>query len=335
MEAIPLVYLSYSNHDRAFVEELLTCTRPFERAGQFQAWSDHSIEAGSDFRREIDDALKRAAVAIVLVSPDYLASDWIQDVELPILLERQKLGTLRILPIIVRQAAWVHTPLAYFQVWPRDGVAAEELPAAARNRLWVDLTQEVAAIVHQLRSPVSEAAFRDASPGAERVPPVRQRRTPTKSLRSEDGPASSPGRAFFISHAREDGDFAENLKARMAQAGFTGWIDIDILEAGMSWRDEIDRAINESCAVILVLSPDGKASEYVTYEWAYGLGLGRRIVPLLLRDTPIHPRLEPFQYFDFTNRGARPWDRLFTLLGDLAAGRANPAGNVPPRRDLR
>ncbi len=261
--------------------------------------------------------------------PDYLASKWIQEEELPQLLEKHKQRQLRVLPIIVRPALWVQTPLAYYQVWPRDGRAISELPRAKRDRMWADFTEVLVAILHQLEESPPELHVDLAE---------AQRKTDTgegSAERTADSPTQNDQtpkvqRTFFISHAKEDGDFAENLKSRMAQAGYTGWIDTDVLEAGTDWRKEIDEAILGSRAVILVLSPDSKASEYVTYEWAYGLGLGLRVVPLLLRETPIHPRLEAFQYLDFTNRRARPWDRLFALLDELVVGQRQPDSSKPP-----
>jgi hypothetical protein len=128
--------------------------------------------------------------------------------------------------------------------------------------------------------------------------------------------------SFFISHSKDDGDFAENLKFTLEKEGFFGWIDTDVLEAGADWRQEIDDAVLKSIAVILVLSPEAKKSEYVTYEWAFALGSGLRIVPLKLKETPIHPRLEIFQYLDFTNRRARPWSRLLSLLHEISDSKA-------------
>ena len=106
----------------------------------------------------------------------------------------------------------------------------------------------------------------------------------------------------------------------------------------MDWRQEIDDAILTSSAVILVLTPEAKKSEYVTYQWAFALGSGKSIVPLMLRDTPIHPRLEIFQYLDFTNRRARPWTRLLSVLHGHADGKGatkHGTGAVTGKRSRR
>lgn len=316
MRAEPLVYISYSHKDQAFVDELLKFLQPFEQTATFQVWHDRQIQPGAVWRQEIQAALEQADVAILLISADYLASQYIVDEELRLLLERQNQGEVRLFPIIIRPSAWVHTPLAYFQVWPRDGRALSELSLIERDRLWSDFAEVLVAAIHRINEPPVNDLAKHVEPEVEesKTGAVRDAR---EAKKVEVGEPKNR-KLFFISHAKEDGDFAENLKSRMAEVGFVGWIDIDVLEAGTDWRKEIDEAILSSGAVILILSPDSKASEYVTYEWAFGLGSGLRIIPLLLRDTPIHPRLEAFQYLDFTNRRARPWERLFTLLRELS-----------------
>ena len=118
---------------------------------------------------------------------------------------------------------------------------------------------------------------------------------------------------IFISHCHEDGDFAELLENRLTQAGLTVWRDVGI-RGGQDYRREIDQGIKEAFALIVVMSPEAKASEYVTYEWAFARGAEVKVIPVMLKKTVLHPRLESLQYLDFTNRNARPWDTLIELL---------------------
>jgi hypothetical protein len=118
---------------------------------------------------------------------------------------------------------------------------------------------------------------------------------------------------IFISHCHDDSDFAEILHSKLSQAGFTVWRDTAI-RGGEDWRNEIDQGIKEAFTLVVVMTPEAKASEYVTYEWAFAWGAGVKVIPVLLKQTPLHPRLESLQYFDFTNRIARPWEPLIELL---------------------
>ena len=118
----------------------------------------------------------------------------------------------------------------------------------------------------------------------------------------------------FISYKHEDSDFAENLTNRVRNAGFKTWVDNDELAAGEDWRSSIDESIKNAFALIVIMTPEAKASEYVTYEWAFAWGAGIKVIPILYKNTPLHPRLEALQYLDFTSRTNRPWDALFNAL---------------------
>jgi hypothetical protein len=125
------------------------------------------------------------------------------------------------------------------------------------------------------------------------------------SLQKEDGHMQH----VFISFKHEDLDFAENVIGRLEKEGFATWADFKI-GAGEEWRNSIDLAIKNALALVVIMTPEAKASEYVTYEWAFAWGVGIRVIPIMLRLTQLHPRLEALQYLDFTNTKSRPWDKL-------------------------
>ena len=130
---------------------------------------------------------------------------------------------------------------------------------------------------------------------------------------------------IFISYKREeDSDFADVLINRLQGEGFTTWVDNDRINAGEDWRNTIDQAIKEAFALIVIMSPEAKASEYVTYEWAFAWGAGVKVIPVLFKQTELHPRLAALQYLDFTSRTSRPWDRLFNVLRNAAVVSAVP-----------
>ena len=133
----------------------------------------------------------------------------------------------------------------------------------------------------------------------------------------------------FLSYDREDGDFAEVVRDRLTERGFTVWMDLDRLTPGRTWRDDIDDAIRAASALVLVMSPEALASQYVTYEWAFALGAGLRVVTVLLKATPLPPRLEVLQYLDFTRRQDRPWDALADAIGQAAEARPTRTLRVP------
>jgi TIR domain len=101
----------------------------------------------------------------------------------------------------------------------------------------------------------------------------------------------------FISYSKKQRHEADEIAQEIkSNHNVNVWIDYSGLSAGEVWRREIDEAIKRSSLIIVLVSSDSVNSQYVTYEWAYALGMGRRILPILLEDTALHPRLEEIQY---------------------------------------
>jgi HEAT repeat protein len=139
------------------------------------------------------------------------------------------------------------------------------------------------------------------------------------------------GDYVFVSYKHGDHDFSAMLIRQLQGAGFNVWVDSEQLRAGENWREAINEAIKESFALVLVITPESKASEYVTYEWAFAQGAGIKVVPLLRKPTKMHPQLEILQYLDFTDLTNLPWDRLVRRLRELRG--ENPPNSVVVARD--
>jgi len=117
---------------------------------------------------------------------------------------------------------------------------------------------------------------------------------------------------IFISYQGDDSDFADKVCTKLRTKKIPYWIAKTHLQGGDPWQPAIDTALREAFAVIVVMSPAAKASEYVAYEWSFALGADKLVIPLLRIKTPLHPRLAQIQYEDFTgsdsDRG--PWQSL-------------------------
>lgn len=123
----------------------------------------------------------------------------------------------------------------------------------------------------------------------------------------------------FLSYSRKDHYFAELAGIKLAEAGISLWRDQGQLRAGDDWRGGIEKGISESIAVLVALSKDAAESPYVTFEWAYGIGKDKTVVPLRLEVCNIHPRLEPIQYLDFSVPGSLPWTQLIERIREIEA----------------
>jgi CheY-like chemotaxis protein len=138
----------------------------------------------------------------------------------------------------------------------------------------------------------------------------------------------------FISYASRDAIFADLAKMKLQAAGIEVWLDQGALRAGAEWRMAIDEGLSSANVVLVVITPQSCKSPYVTYEWAFALGRGKKVIPVMLEGTTddLHPRLVVLQYLDFRDPRAIPWDALFKEVRQLGADlETNAAANV---RDL-
>lgn len=95
------IFVSYAHEDISFLKELLKPFVPLKKQFGFHLWFDGCLEAGDVWESHIDHFLKQARAAILLISQDFMASSFIQEKELPILLKRHLEEHLTIIPILV------------------------------------------------------------------------------------------------------------------------------------------------------------------------------------------------------------------------------------------
>ena len=111
------IFLSYSHKDSIWMERLVTLFKPFQREAESELdlWVDRDIQPGDLWFQKIQDALRIASVAVLLVSADFLASDFIAEQELPELVTAATNGDIRLLWVYLSPAAYETTPLRNFQ----------------------------------------------------------------------------------------------------------------------------------------------------------------------------------------------------------------------------
>src|SRR5262245_23836346 len=110
------IFVSYSHKDREWLERLQVHLGPLERDGLVEFWDDTRIRTGDEWRKEINDALKSAAAAVLLISADFIASDFIAAEELPPLLAAAEKEGVKIMPLILSPSRFEKTEsLSRFQ----------------------------------------------------------------------------------------------------------------------------------------------------------------------------------------------------------------------------
>lgn len=110
------IFISYAHED----EELQQMLRKHLDILGLDVWVDREIRPGTEWNDDIQRELEAADVILLLMSVDFLSSDFVRKVEIPRALERHELGVSRVVPILLRTVAWDHLPLAALQAIPSD-----------------------------------------------------------------------------------------------------------------------------------------------------------------------------------------------------------------------
>ncbi len=137
------VFIGYSHKDGQYLEELRTHLAYNIRAGKVVCWDDAEIPPGTVWREEIKKALQEASMAILLVSANFLASDFIINNELPHLLASAKKGEMMVISVIVRPCLFEDTDLAQFQTINSPSQPLSMMSHSKRDEVWIKVVEYI------------------------------------------------------------------------------------------------------------------------------------------------------------------------------------------------
>ncbi len=143
------VFIGYSHQDQQWLTKLQKHLKPMIRNQNIVVWDDSKIQAGANWREEIENALAAAKVAVLLVSPDFLASDFIADDELPPLLDAAENEGLTIIWIPLTYSGYEHTEIANYQSAHPPNQPLKSLNSAQEDQAWVNICKKIKEAVIQ------------------------------------------------------------------------------------------------------------------------------------------------------------------------------------------
>jgi hypothetical protein len=144
------LFYSYSHVDEALRKKLENHLKLMERNGLIAGWQDRMIGAGDEWKGEINRSLEEAQVILLLVSDDFLASDYCWDVEAKRALERHERGEAKVIPIILRPCDWSGAPFSKLQGLPKDAKPVTTWSNA--DEAWTDVARGIKRVVEALRA---------------------------------------------------------------------------------------------------------------------------------------------------------------------------------------
>ena len=143
------VFISYSHADKKWLKRLQLHLKLIEREGLIELWDDSRIKTGDNWREEIKNAISSAKIAILLVSVDFLASDFIANDELPPLLAASRTEGTEILPLIVGPCMFKKTNLSQFQAFNDPSTPLSAMTTHQREKLFLEAAEFITQVIYQ------------------------------------------------------------------------------------------------------------------------------------------------------------------------------------------
>jgi formylglycine-generating enzyme required for sulfatase activity len=141
------IFFSYAREDELLRDELAKHLKPLQQEGIITAWHDREIPPGAEWQNEIDRHLESAQIILLLISSDFLASDYCYSRELKRALERHESKEACVIPVILRSCDWQNTGFGKLQVLPTDGKAIKG---------WSDIDEAFTDVVKGLRRSIKQ-----------------------------------------------------------------------------------------------------------------------------------------------------------------------------------
>lgn len=152
----PSLFYSYAHEDEELRDELAKHLKILVRMKLLAEWHDREIIAGSEWEGEIDERLKSASIILLLISADFLASDFCWSKEMTHALNRHGEGTAIVIPIIMRACDWSIGPFSKLQVLPTDAKPVTSWPD--RDEAWTTVARGVRRAIEKLAARSAPAA---------------------------------------------------------------------------------------------------------------------------------------------------------------------------------
>ena len=185
------VFFSYSHADEALRDQLEKQLSMLKRQGVIETWHDRRIGAGEEFGSEIDNHVEEDDIILLLVSPDFLDSDYCYEREMLRAIERHDAGEAIVIPVILRACDWHHAPFGKLLATLTDGKPITQ---------WADRDQAMLEVARAVRA------------AAERMTPGQSAPQPTRPHEEPSAPSTPVARSSNLRLAKQ---FTERDKDKL------------------------------------------------------------------------------------------------------------------------
>lgn len=149
------IFCCYARKDQELLRDLKTHLAPLQRQGLISIWNDTDITAGTNWEAEISKHLNTAHIILLLISPDFMASDYCYGIEMKRAIERHERGEAHVIPVILRHVYWRGGPLGELQALPKDAKPVTDQSWQSLDRAFFDVTEGIMKAIESMTKPDS------------------------------------------------------------------------------------------------------------------------------------------------------------------------------------
>ncbi|MBE9085923.1 toll/interleukin-1 receptor domain-containing protein [Tolypothrix sp. LEGE 11397] len=142
------IFFSYAHEDEKLRNNLEKHLALLQRQGVITGWYDHKIGAGREWQNEIDQHLNRSQIILLLISANFIASDYCWDVEVKRAMERHKAQEARVIPVILDSVDWQSAPFGKLQPLPKGGKPVKKW--GNRNDAFLNVAEGIRIVTKEL-----------------------------------------------------------------------------------------------------------------------------------------------------------------------------------------
>lgn len=144
------IFCCYAHQDERLLNKLKAHLESLRRQNLVEVWDDRDISAGTEWKQEASKQLNTADIILLLVSSDFMYSDYCYSIEMKRALERHERGEARVIPIILRRTHWQHAPLDGLQALPTDGRPVTDSHWSTQDEAFFNIVIGISKVIEEL-----------------------------------------------------------------------------------------------------------------------------------------------------------------------------------------
>lgn len=305
------IFYSYAYKDRLFRDELEKHLIPLKQMGWISSWHDREINGATEWEYEIDQHLNSADIILLLISPDFMASDYCYGIEMERAIERHERGEAVIIPIILRPVYWRGAPIGKLPALPSNGKPVTTW--RSRDEAFRNVVTSIDDVVRRLLPRKIVEQQKDKN-DVEIFVGLRENKTATLLLQEKIATCSFD---VFLCHNNKDKPEVKKIGEQLKKRGILPWLDEWELRPGFPWQRLLEEQIEQIKSAAVFVGKDGVGPWQQLEMDAFlreFVNRGCPVIPVLLEYAPQEPRLPLFlrgnTWVDFRKQDPNPFKQL-------------------------